>query len=66
MFRNLYNRDGETQARDLTGGAKEEVKVIDTPKASPMVTAMSSSRNLDARRRLSQSARAQLPLLADA
>jgi len=69
MFRNLYNREGQTKVRDLTGGAKEEVKevkIVETKSA--IATAMSSSRNLDARRRLSQSAqlRANLPLLADA
>lgn len=71
FFRNLHNTPGQAKARDLTGGktapvvvgeAMEEVKPI-----SAMATAMSSSRNLDARRRLSQSAqlRATLPLLAD-
>jgi omega-6 fatty acid desaturase (delta-12 desaturase) len=71
MFRNLYSKDGQTKARDLTGGAKEkldaqdEIKALESLKQSSMATAMSSSRNLDARRRLSQSARAQLPLLAD-
>lgn len=69
FFRNLHNSPGQTKPRDLTGaksaaplGDREEVKPI-----SAMATAMSSSRNLDARRRLSQSAqlRATLPLLAD-
>ena len=62
MFRNLYNREGETQPHKLAAG--KEVKV----EKSAMATAMSSSRNLDARRRLSQSAqlRANLPLLAEA
>jgi len=69
FFRNLYNKPGQAKPRNLAGGEakvvkeeKEEVKPI-----SAMATAMSSSRNLDARRRLSQSAqlRANLPLLAD-
>ena len=72
FFRNLYNRKGESQPIDLTGGkaiktleGKGDEKKEESIKSS-MATAMSSSRNLDARRRLSQSARANLPLLADA
>ena len=66
FFRNLYNNQGETQPRNLAGGKVLEVKDEAKP-ISAMATAMSSSRNLDARRRLSQSAqlRANLPLLAD-
>lgn len=63
FFRNLFNRPGETQPINLVGDAKKEVKET----KSAMASAMASSRNLDARRRLSQSAqlRANLPLLAD-
>lgn len=64
MYRNLFNRAGETQPQKLAvEGRKEEVK----EGKSSMAAAMASSRNLDARRRLSQSAqlRANLPLLAD-
>ncbi|KAG0647599.1 Oleate Delta(12)-hydroxylase [Hyphodiscus hymeniophilus] len=72
FFRNLYNKPGQTAARDLTNGKIAEVRLEvrekeDIKPISSMATAMSSSRNLDARRRLSQSAqlRANLPLLAD-
>jgi omega-6 fatty acid desaturase (delta-12 desaturase) len=69
MFRNLYNRAGETQPLDLVGGVRDEKesKKEEKDSKSSMATAMSSSRNMDARRRLSQSAqlRANLPLLAD-
>jgi len=63
MYRNLFNKPGQTQPKNLTGGA---VKIMET-KPSAMQTAMSSGRNLDARRRLSQSAqlRANLPLLTE-
>jgi omega-6 fatty acid desaturase (delta-12 desaturase) len=64
MYRNLFNRAGETQPQKLAvEERKEEVK----EGKSSMAVAMASSRNLDARRRLSQSAqlRANLPLLAD-
>ena len=63
MYRNLSNKAGETQPQRLAVGEKAEVK----ENKSSMATAMASSRNLDARRRLSQSAqlRANLPLLAD-
>lgn len=72
FYRNLYNRRGEAKAADLTngqatkvaGGEKKEEK-LDSVKSS-MATAMASSRNLDARRRLSQTARANLPLLPEA
>lgn len=69
MFRNLYNRKGETQPKNLAGVSekepKGELKEVKEVK-SAMATAMSSSRNLDARRRLSQSAQlATLPMLAD-
>lgn len=65
MFRNLYNREGETQPLALAPAPAVAEK--ETKEKSAMATAMSSSRNLDARRRLSQSAqlRANLPLLAD-
>ncbi|KAH7419645.1 fatty acid desaturase-domain-containing protein [Cadophora sp. MPI-SDFR-AT-0126] len=68
MFRNLYNREGETQPLALAPpSAAPVVEAKETKEKSAMATAMSSSRNLDARRRLSQSAqlRANLPLLAD-
>jgi len=63
MYRNLSNRAGETQPQRLT---LEEKKGDVKESKSSMATPMASSRNLDARRRLSQSARANLPLLADA
>lgn len=68
MFRNLYNREGETKPQNLSGRpvVEKEHKVETTKEVkSAMATAMSSSRNLDARRRLSQSAQRTLPLLAD-
>jgi omega-6 fatty acid desaturase (delta-12 desaturase) len=70
FFRNLYNNQGMAKPRDLTGGEAKVVKAEEKEEIKPisaMATAMSSSRNLDARRRLSQSAqlRANLPLLAD-
>jgi len=74
MYRNLSGV-GSVKARDLTGGEKKvEVQGAplrasreDSTKPTAMQTAMSSGRNLDARRRLSQSAqlRANLPLLAE-
>lgn len=66
MFRNLYPVPQQTSARDLTDGAKDNVKEATKP-VSAMATAMASSRNLDARRRLSQSAQLHaLPILAEA
>ena len=64
MFRNLLNRAGETQPQKL---AIQEKRAEAKESKSSMATAMASSRNLDARRRLSQSAQlhANLPLLAD-
>ena len=66
MFRNLYALPGQTPAIDLTGGAKDDVK--EKSKAvGAMATAMASSRNLDARRRLSHSAQLHaLPILSEA
>jgi len=64
MFRNLYNRTGETQAQNLAGVVEKKEEVKETK--GSMATAMASSRNLEARRRLSQSARASLPILAEA
>lgn len=62
MFRNLYNREGETQPKKLVDRARVE----DCKEKGTMAGAMASSRNLGARRRLSQSAQlANLPLLAD-
>jgi omega-6 fatty acid desaturase (delta-12 desaturase) len=70
MFRNLYNRANETKAKDLTGGAaaaqKEVKEKVESKPVSAMQTAMSTGRNMDARRRLSQSARASLPVLVEA
>jgi omega-6 fatty acid desaturase (delta-12 desaturase) len=65
FFRNLFNRPGETQPINLIGDEKRVAEVKESKSA--MASAMSSSRNLDARRRLSQSAqlRANLPMLAD-
>jgi omega-6 fatty acid desaturase (delta-12 desaturase) len=76
MYRNLYNKDGETAPQNLVGTEKNGRNVESqtagcapaaVEKKSAMATAMSSSRNMDARRRLSQSAqlRANLPLLAE-
>lgn len=67
MYRNLYNRAGETQPKNLTGGAVVEKREEEKKETkSAMATAMSSSRNLDARRRLSHSAQmATLPLLVE-
>jgi len=57
MYRNLFNRPGETKPQDLVGDVKEKDKSVKMP----------TSRNLDARRRLSQSAqlRANLPLMVE-
>ena len=77
MYRNLFNKDGEAAPRNLVGTNKNGRNVESqtagcgpataAEKKSAMATAMSSSRNLEARRRLSQSAqlRANLPLLAE-
>jgi omega-6 fatty acid desaturase (delta-12 desaturase) len=67
MYRNLHNKAGETQPQNLAGFAGVEKKEEVRETKREMATAMASSRNLDARRRLSQSAqlRANLPLLAD-
>lgn len=63
FFRNLFNRPGEAKPQDLTDGER----VVVEEKKSAMAAAMSSSRNLDARRRLSHSAHlaGNLPLLAE-
>ena len=69
MFRNLYVKKGQTSARDLTGGklAEKKEKVVEIKPVSAIATAMSSTRNLDARRRLSQSAQLRArPLLVEA
>lgn len=79
MYRNLYNKEGQTAAQNLVGSDKNGRNVegqtsgrgvappVKTSAPSAIATAMSSSRNLEARRRLSQSAqlRANLPLLAE-
>ena len=70
FFRNLYNIPGQTKARDLTKGKIGKVKEMQKEEIKPITvkaTAMSSSRNRDARRRLSHSAQlhANLPLLAE-
>jgi omega-6 fatty acid desaturase (delta-12 desaturase) len=70
MFRNLYSRPEQTRARDLTAGVKDVKDDVKEKNKSVgvMATAMASTRNLDARRRLSQSAQlhATLPLLSEA
>jgi omega-6 fatty acid desaturase (delta-12 desaturase) len=70
MFRNLYKREGETHPKDLTDGKTvEKPTVSNIVQVGAMATAMSSSRNLNAGRRLSHSAQmranAALPLLAE-
>lgn len=67
MYRNLYNRDGTTKPLQLADKLEVKEKAERAEKVGAMAAAMSTSRNLDARRRLSQSAqlRANLPLLAD-
>lgn len=64
MYRNLFKREGEVHALNLVGDAVAPIHVVEEKK-SAMATAMSSSRNLDARRRLSQSAQLKLPLMAE-
>ena len=75
MFRNLYNREGETQPQNLAGiDRSAKGKVVDIAEGLKAATAtatamsMASARHQDARRRLSQSAQlsAKLPLLAEA
>lgn len=73
MFRNLYNREGETQPKDLTEGKREKKVVVEEKKEveksdvlSSMATAMASSRNMDARRRLSHSAKINMPVMVEA
>lgn len=73
MFRNLFNRPGQTQPRKLANVEIKKPVVAVEEKAdksadvlSSMATAMASSRNMEARRRLSQTARANLPVLVDA
>ncbi|TVY49136.1 Delta(12) fatty acid desaturase [Lachnellula occidentalis] len=77
MYRNLYNKPGQTPAQNLVGtdkngrnvesqtGGRGAAPVKTSSAPSAMATAMSSSRNLEARRRLSQSAQLNLPLLAE-
>ena len=71
MFRNLYNREGETQPKDLTGGKKpvvvEEKKEVERADVlSSMATVMASKKNVEARRRLSHSARVNMPVMVEA
>lgn len=73
MFRNLYNRAGETQPKDLTNGKREKKVVVEEKKEversdvlSSMATAMASSRNMEARRRLSHSAKINMPVMVEA
>ncbi|CAG8971801.1 hypothetical protein HYALB_00001911 [Hymenoscyphus albidus] len=73
MFRNLYNREGETQPANLAGIEKKgEFDIAEglkaaTGTATATAMSMASARNLDARRRLSQSAaKASLPVLVEA
>lgn len=67
MYRNLYNRDGATKPLQLADKLEVKEKAERAEKVGAIAAAMSTSRNLDARRRFSQSAqsRANLPLLAD-
>lgn len=75
FFRNLYGKKGQAQAKDLCDGASvaveeegdrvEELESVGAG-AKTIGTAMSSSRNMEAKRRLSQSvSKATLPLLAE-
>lgn len=71
FFRNLYNRAGETQPKDLTGGKKpvvvEEKKEVERADVlSSMATVMASKKNVEARRRLSHSARVSMPVMVEA
>lgn len=70
MYRNLFNREGETQPIDHTGGEKEmlkDIRNVDVKSVDVKSVKMASSRNLDARRRLSQSAQlaVNLPLMVE-
>lgn len=70
MFRNLYNREGETQPQNLAGVEKSEFDIAEGIKAATATAtalSMASAKSVDARRRLSQSAaRASLPVLVEA
>lgn len=72
MFRNLYNRQGETQPKDLTEGKREKKVVVEKDERersdvlSSMATKMASSRNSEARRRLSQTAKIGMPVMVEA
>lgn len=62
--KNGRNVESQTAGCEPVASIKEPVAILKAPSA--MATAMSSSRNLEARRRLSQSAQlASLPLLAE-
>ena len=69
MFRNLFNRAGQSPAKKLAAGKAESSVVVEDKSGgdvlSSMATAMSSSRNMEARRRLSQTARASMPVLVE-
>jgi omega-6 fatty acid desaturase (delta-12 desaturase) len=73
MFRNLSNRDGETQPQNLAGVERKAksydvAEGIKTTTATATALSMAAARHSDARRRLSQSAQlsGKLPLLAEA
>jgi len=72
MFRNLYNRAGETQPKDLTSGERKKT-VLEVKKEtersdvlSSMATVMASKKNVEARRRLSHSAMVNMPVMVEA
>jgi omega-6 fatty acid desaturase (delta-12 desaturase) len=74
MYRNLFNRDGETQPQNLAGIDKTEKRNVSegikasTATATATAMSMASARHQDARRRLSQSTQlsAKLPILTEA
>jgi len=68
FFRNLYKKQGQKEAKVLCAdGEVDRVEELGATSASRAIgTAMSSSRNMEAKRRLSQSvSKATLPLLAE-
>ncbi|EHK97111.1 putative Delta(12) fatty acid desaturase [Glarea lozoyensis 74030] len=74
MFRNLFNRDGETQPQNLAKLDKTEKRDVSeglkasTATATATAMSMASARHQDARRRLSQSTQlsGKLPILTEA
>lgn len=68
FFRNLYGKKGQVKAKVLCAEGESAVERIEELGATSKAigTAMSSSRNMEAKRRLSQSvSKATLPLLAE-